>query len=137
MYDRIMVPTDIAHPRSMEKAMATSAALAKEFDATITLVGVTVSQPTKVARDPVEYRRKLESYAETQTGAHGVPFAAKAVTSHDPATDLERVLREQRKALDADLVVMASHVPTVGELLRRSNAGNFARHTETSVFVVR
>jgi nucleotide-binding universal stress UspA family protein len=41
------------------------------------------------------------------------------------------------KRLGADLVVMASHVPTFTDHLLASNAGALLSHTDASLFIVR
>jgi nucleotide-binding universal stress UspA family protein len=137
MYQKIMIPVDLAHADKLEKALATSTDLAKLYNGELFVVGVTSSAPGVVAHNPTEYAQKLEAFAAEQTKQRGVPFAAKAVTSPDPAIDLDDALKATAAEIGADLVVMASHVPGFMEHIIASRAGYLASHTGISVFVVR
>jgi nucleotide-binding universal stress UspA family protein len=137
MYHIIMIPVDLGHAGQLDKALATSADLAKLYNAELFVVGVTSSAPGAVAHNPAEYAQKLEAFAAEQTKQRGIRFAAKAVTSPDPAVDLDDALKATAAEIGADLVVMASHVPGFMEHVFASNAGYLASHTGISVFVVR
>ena len=62
---------------------------------------------------------------------------AKAVTSHDPAVDIDDTLEKAADEIGADLVIMASHIPGMMEYVIASRAGYLASHSSRSVFVVR
>ena len=137
MYEKIMVPVDLAHVDKLEKALETAADLSKHYKAAISYVGVTAAAPSEVAHNPKEFSEKLERFAAEQGKKRGVKIEAKTMTSHDPARDLDDALGEAIKELGADLVVMASHVPTFADHVFSSNAGYLASHANTSVFIVR
>lgn len=137
MYQHIMIPVDLVHADKLDKALTTAADLAKHYAARLHLVGVSTEPPSEVAHNPEEFAEKLQRFAADQSKRHGVEFIAKAVTSHDPAVDLDATLRNQCHALNIDLVVMASHVPGFVDYLFASNAGHLASHADISVFVVR
>ncbi|WP_026381542.1 universal stress protein [Afifella pfennigii] len=137
MFKTIMVPTDLGHKDKLDKAMQLAGDLSKHYGAKVILVGVSAAAPSSVAHNPAEYAEKLEAYAAEQSGKLGGSFTAKAVTSHDPARDLDAVLEEQVHETGADLVIMASHVPGFATHVFASNAGYLASHSEVSVFVVR
>jgi len=137
MYKSIMIPVDLEHTETLEKALATAADLTKHYHAELHAVGVTMSAPSLVAHDPTEYAQKLETFAADQTAKYGVDFRAKAMVSHDPAVDLHDTLNRAGSEIDADLVVMASHVPGFFDYIVASRAGYLASHTSLSVFVVR
>ena len=137
MYKTIMIPVDLEHSNQLDKALATSADLAKHYGAELYAVGVTMSAPSAVAHNPSEYAQKLEAFSAEQTTKHGVPFKAKAMISHDTAVDLDDTLRKAGSEIGADLVVMASHVPGFIDYVFASRAGYFASHSDLSVFVVR
>ena len=111
MYKIIMIPVDLEHSATLEKALATGADLAKHYHAELYAVGVTHAAPGAVAHNPSEYAQKLEAFAADQTAKYGVDFRAKAMVSHDPAADLDDTLEQAASEIGADLVVMASHVP--------------------------
>lgn len=137
MFKNIMVPVDLAHEDRLEKTMNTASDLGKHYGATVTVVGVTTSQPSSVAHNPKEFHEKLEAFAKKYSDALGVPIAAKSYVAHDPAIDLEDSLQKAEAETGCDLVVMGSHVPGFGEFIFSSNAGYLASHSEMSVFVVR
>ena len=137
MYRKIVVPVDIGHTDKLEKALAISADLAKHYGAELHYVGVTAPPPSAIAHNPEEFAEKLQAFAAEQAAKRGVDIKADAVTSHDPVRDLDDTLRLTIEELDADLVVMASHVPGFAEYIFASNAGYLASHASVSVFVVR
>ena len=137
MFEKIAVPTDLAHTDSLQKALNVAADLSKHYDATITLVGVTVNTPTAAAHSPEEYARKLEKFAQQQGAQLGVSFECHSVASADVAIDLEKVLDKAVHAVGADLVVMASHVPGFRDHFFRNHTGTLATQTDLSVLIVR
>jgi nucleotide-binding universal stress UspA family protein len=137
MYRKIMVPVDLEHADALDKALSTAAGLAQQHGAAITYVAVTASAPGAVAHDPDEFDDRLRRFAAEQGRRFGVETDHLARVSHDPTTDLNRTLLDAAEEIDADLVVMASHVPGVVEHIFASHAGYVASHADMSVFVVR
>jgi nucleotide-binding universal stress UspA family protein len=137
MYNRIVVPVDLAHSDKLTRALAAAADLSKHYHAEIYLLAVTTSAPTEVAHDPKEFSEELSKFAAAQGTALGVEFKSRSAVSHDPAVDLSKVLDEQIHDLKADLVVMASHVPGFKDYIFASHSGYLASHTDLSIFVVR
>ena len=137
MYKHIMVPVDLAHLTTLEKALKTAADLAKHYRCGVTYVGVTGPAPDQVAHNPAEYAEKLETFAKGQSGLHGVTAASKPVVASDPITDLDDKLMRTAEEVGADLVVMATHAPNITDYLWPSNGGKLASHAGMSVFLVR
>lgn len=137
MFNKIMVPIDLAHVDKLGKALQAAADLSKHYGIEAVYVGVTASTPGSVAHTPTEYGHKLESFAKEQASKHGHNAAAHPVVSHDPTSDLEDTLLKAVHDVGADLVVMASHIPNVADLIWPPNGGKIASHSDASVFVVR
>ncbi len=137
MFTKIMVPVDLAHAATVEKAIQIAADLARLHNAEIFLVGVTDTAPGSVAHDPHEYQQKLEKFAADHSSRHGCSMAAKVVICNDPAAELDEALEDYGKEINVDLVVMASHLPGFMDHLFHSRAGHLATHTDISVFIVR
>lgn len=137
MYEKIMVPVDLAHIERLEKAIGVSTDLAKHYGIPVCFVGVTAETPTEVAHTPDEYADKLKQFGEAQASAHGLDVDTAAYPSHDPAVELDKTLIEAARDAGADLIVMASHVPGLPEHIFASHAGAVASHAGISVFVVR
>ena len=137
MYERIMVPVDLAHMERLDKAIATASDLARHYRSSMCLVGVTAETPTEVAHTPAEYGRKLDEFAAGLASGHDLAVDTAVYASHDPAVDLDRRLIGAAREIGADLIVMGSHVPGFREHMFASNAGAVASHAGVSVFVIR
>lgn len=137
MFKNIAVPFDMAHTNKQVKAINAAADLAKHYDATLTLVGVTSNTPSSSAHNPEEFAEKLAEYAAVQSAAHGVTFKTHSAVSVDVTIDLEKKLNQAIHEIGADLVVMASHEPGFRDYVFRSHSGNLATHTDLSVMIVR
>lgn len=137
MYNKIMVPVDLAHVDKLDKALSTAAELARKYAAPVVYVGVSSEQPGSVAHTPEEYASKLEAFAGKQAESHGIDAQSAAYVAHDPAVELNDKLLQAREETGADLVVMASHVPGLPEHIFSSHAGYVASHAPVSVFVIR
>lgn len=137
MFNKIIFPVDLTHADALDKALSVAGGLAKAHDAELIVVGVTSEQPTPVAHNPKEYEAKLADYAATASEKTGLPVQHRAVTAHDPSIEVDAKILSEARAVGADLVVMASHVPGLAERLFASRAGHLAAHADMSVFVVR
>ncbi|MDX1558785.1 MAG: universal stress protein [Marinobacter sp.] len=139
MYSKILVPVDLAHTDKMVKALNTSIDIAKHYNATLCYVTVTNSTPGAAAHNPKELAEKLSVFAEEQGKSHGISTDSMVMESADTAVELEDKLLEAIKTTGADLVVMASHPPGIGDKLHilHSNGANIVKHSDISVFVVR
>ncbi len=137
MYQKIMVPVDLAHIERIEKALATAADLAGHYGIPVCYVGVTTGAPSEVAHTPKEYAQRLERFGAEQAARHGLTAETHSSLSHDPAVDLADALIGAIEATGSDLVVMASHVPGLADHIFSSNAGAVASRAAVSVFVIR
>lgn len=137
MFDHIMIPVDLAHADKLGHALKCGADLAGLYGATVTYVGVSAATPSSVAHSPEEFAEKLEAFARTEGERHGHKAASHAMTSHDPATDLDPTLLKAVEETGADLVVMASHIPNIADHIWPSNGGTIASKAKVSVLVVR
>ena len=137
MFNRIMVPVDLAHVDKLERALRCAADLAQQYNATLIFVGVAAATPGSVAHTPREFAQTMADFAAEQGASRGVAGEGLALTSHDPSTDLDPTLLKAIEDTGADLVVMASHVPNLTDYLWPSNGGTVAKRAKVSVMVVR
>ena len=137
MYTKIMVPVDLSHASTVEKAIKVAADIGKLYDASVCIVGVTASAPSSVAHNEQEFTEKLAQYAESKSAEHSLEFDHKVVHNNDPAVELDDALADACEAMGADLVVMASHVPGFMDHFFKSNASRLVAHTSISVMIVR
>lgn len=135
MYRHIMMPVDLGHLDQMDKALKTTADLARHYNAPVTYVGVTEPQPTATSPDAKDYAVQFAAFATAQEDTHGITAVAHAVVDRDPALDLNRLLLDLIGELRADLVVMASH--SKGRFEWSSHGGTVAAHAGVTVMLVR
>ena len=139
MYHEIMVPVDLSHLDKLVKALNTAIDMAKRHGTRLHYVTVTNSTPGQAAHNPKELAAKMEEFAEEQGKAHGIKTDSMVLESVDTAVELDDKLIGAIKDIHADLVVMASHPPGLGDKLHllRSNGAEIVKHTDVSVFIVR
>lgn len=137
MFKKIMVPIDLTHVDSLQRAMTVASDIAKIYGASIQYVGVTGSGPGAAAHTPEEFTAKLQALAAEQASESGVEVTAKTIVSNDVTIELDASLRQASKDLGADLVVVGSHVPGFADYIFSSHGGSLASHASISVFVVR
>lgn len=137
MYKQIMVPVDLAHADKLALALDTAANLAKLYKIPVVYVGITTEAPSALGHNPAEYADKLKAFADAQGVRHGVATDAKTYATHDPSTDVDETLMKAVNETGCNLVVMATHIPTVVDHFWPSNGGRLATHTDASVFLVR
>ncbi|MFO7993756.1 MAG: universal stress protein [Marinobacter sp.] len=139
MYTKILMPVDLAHTDKMPKALNTAINIARQYQARLCYVTVTNTTPSAAAHNPEELADKLAAFASEQGQAHGIDTESRVIQTADTAVELEKKLLEVIEEYGADLVVMASHTPGIGDKLHilHSNAANIVRHSDVSVFVVR
>lgn len=137
MFKQIMVPVDLQHIDQLEKSLTVAADLSKHYEASICYVGVTNEQPGPISHNPAEFEDKLDEFANEQAILRGVNATSRAFIGHDLVADVDDVLLKAVKEVGADLVIMASHVPTLVNYIWPSNGGKIAAHSDAAVFVVR
>lgn len=137
MFNHIMAPVDLAHTDQLKRALEVTAEEAKHHGAKVTFVSATSTQPSAVAHSPEEFRGKLADFAETQGRQNDYEAASHALVLHDQAVDLDDALLKAVEELGADLVIMASHKPSIANYFWSSNGGAIAGHSGASVMIVR
>ncbi|GAB5376086.1 MAG: hypothetical protein AcusKO_25480 [Acuticoccus sp.] len=137
MFHRIMAPVDLAHIAQLDRALQCTADLAKQYGVPVTYVSVTSSAPTSIAHNPQEFDAKLTAFAKGEADKHGIEATSHMILAHDPSIDIDGALRHAIDETEADLVVMASHVPGRLEYIWHSHGGRLAEHAKCSVFIVR
>lgn len=137
MFRKIMVPVDLRHTESMQKALGVAADLSRHYSASVCYVGVTGSEPSELAHRPEEFAEKLKRFAEGEAKERGHTATSHMVISHDPTTELDDALSRALAETGADLVVMATHLPNVTDYIWASHGGTLAMHSNASVMLVR
>ncbi len=141
MYDRVLLPVDVNHPESWDKALPAALECAGP-DGEIHLLGIVQDLGAAVVSSflPEGFEQKAMERLKADLVALAGKIVPEGVTSethvahgHVP----EAILRTAEK-LGADLIVMASHTPhDFQTLLVGSNADKVVRHSPISVLTVR
>ncbi len=137
MYQKMLVPIDLAHLDKLEKAIQTAIDLAAHYKAEICFLAVGANTPSSVAHNPKEFELKLSDFVQDIAGKSGLKTSAIAEIAHDPAVELGKILVQKADEMGADVIVMASHVPGVADHIFSSHGGYVASHSDLSVFLVR
>jgi nucleotide-binding universal stress UspA family protein len=132
-----MVPVDLAHAGSLDRALICAADLAHQHDAQVVYVGVTAAAPSSVAHTPDEYKMKLEKFAANEGEIREIKASAQMLDCHDPAVDMDKTLLKAVSDTGADLVVMQSHTPGIGDYMFEGHGPFLAQHAKASVLLVR
>ncbi len=137
MFTKILVPLDLGHLDNLSGALSVAAQMAKSHNAEVIYVGVYGNLPTEDVPPPQDYSAKLKAFSDEQAAAHDITTTSVPVFSHDPQAELTSALLSAAADANADLIVMASHIPGWAEHIFHSNAGYIASYAPISVFVVR
>lgn len=137
MFNRIMVPVDLAHLGVLDKALTVAADLSRHYGAALCYVSVATSQPNEVAPSPEAYEQKLRAFAHEHAPDSGHEPTARVYHSADPVADLDDILVRAIGDVGADLVVMATHLPKHLDAVMPANGAVIAKHTDASVLLVR
>ncbi|HET9639246.1 MAG TPA: universal stress protein [Allosphingosinicella sp.] len=138
MYKNILVAVDADEPDSWADALPVAAVLARCFSARLTLCSVVRDMEAELQAEwsPIGYREMLELAK--------VKLLELAATLPDLTVEVEvgtgtvcRGILQVAERVQADLVVLASHMPELKDYLLSANAARVARRAPCSVLVVR
>ena len=139
MYKKILAPVDLAHPETAKQMADVARAMAEPGKADIVLLNVVPDLPGYVAAElPSDIIKKVSSVATEE-----LPKVAKDAGVEGSAELMLRSGRPHNQILEvadeigADLIVIASHQPGLGDYLLGSVASKVVRHAKCSVLVQR
>ena len=140
MFQRILVPVDLADPDFVKPALDTAVELAKASGGDIRLINVIPMTPVMLAEYvppdfDVQQRGSAEEALAIVASESGLP-AGKVSTVVRQGGIYHEVL-EEAKAFGCDIIVMSSHRPAMKTYFLGSNAGHMVRYAKCSVLVVR
>ncbi|MFT4960512.1 MAG: universal stress protein F [Paracoccaceae bacterium] len=135
MYHNILVPISFDEDRDMSGPLKLAQLLATP-DATITLLHVIEHIPTyAVSYMPVNYLHEARIAIQSQLEdiASGIPNAKGVLIEGHSG----RSILDWAEANATDLIIIASHRPSMADLLLGSTAAQVVRHAACAVHVVR
>ena len=140
MFQKILVPVDLADPEFVKPALTTAVELAKASGGAVRLVNVIPMTPVMLA----EY--VPPDFDVQQRGSAEEALAIVCKESGLDAGKCSSVVRqggiyhevlEEAKTFGCDIIVMSSHRPAMKTYFLGSNAGHMVRYAKCSVLVVR
>jgi universal stress protein F len=140
MYQRILVPIDLADAELAKPAIASAVMMAKESGAAVRLINVLPVTPGMLAEYvPPDFDAQQRATAEEAIAIvakeTGVPAAR--ISSVVRQGNVDREILDEAEAMHADLIVMSSHRAGLRTYFLGSNAGHVVRYAGCSVLVVR
>lgn len=140
MFQKILVPVDLADPEFVKPGLDTAVELARASGGAVRLINVIPMTPVMLA----EY--VPPDFDVQQRGSAEEALAIIAKESGLPADKVSTVVRqggiyhevlEEAKVFGCDVIVMSSHRPAMKTYFLGSNAGHMVRYAKCSVLVVR
>src|SRR5947208_2489735 len=140
MFQKILVPVDLADPDFVKPALDTAVELAGASGGAVRLINVIPMTPVMLA----EY--VPPDFDVQQRGSAEEALAAIAKDSGLDPAKVSTVVRqggiyhevlEEAKVFGCDVIVMSSHRPAMKTYFLGSNAGHMVRYAKCSVLVVR
>jgi nucleotide-binding universal stress UspA family protein len=140
MYNRILVPIDLADVELAKPAIATAVIMAKESNGTIRLINVLPMTPVMLAEYvPPDFEAQQRAAAEEAIAivARETGVSTDKISTVVKQGNIDREILDEAKTMKADLIVMSSHRTGMRTYFLGSNAGHVVRYATCSVLVVR
>ena len=141
MYKQILLPVDLGHKASWEKAAPAAVALAQQNGAKVNVVTVIpdYGMPMVGSFFPEDFSEKALSASQQELAAFvekNIPADVRGKSRAVHGTIYKRIIINADE-MGCDLIVLGSHRPEKADYLLGPNAARVVRHANQSVFVVR
>jgi nucleotide-binding universal stress UspA family protein len=140
MYNKILVPVDLADTDLAKPAISTAVEMARSSNGSVRLVNVLAMTPVMLAEYvPPDFDVQQRKSAEEALSiiAQECGLDAERVSATVRQGGIYHEVLEEAKNFNADLIVMSSHRPAMRTYFLGSNAGHVVRYAKCSVLVVR
>jgi len=140
MYNKILVPVDLADTDLAKPAIDTVVEMARSSNGSVRLVNVLAMTPVMLAEYvPPDFDVQQRKSAEEALTiiARECGLDGGRVSSTVRQGGIYHEVLEEAKSFNADLIVMSSHRPAMRTYFLGSNAGHVVRYAKCSVLVVR
>jgi nucleotide-binding universal stress UspA family protein len=140
MYNKILVPVDLADTDLAKPAINTAVEMAQSSNGSVRLVNVLAMTPVMLAEYvppdfDVQQRKSAEEALSIIARECGLDAARVSATVR--LGGIYHEVLEEAKSFNANLIVMSSHRPAMRTYFLGSNAGHVVRYAKCSVLVVR
>lgn len=141
MYKKILLGIDLNSEASWTASLETALVMCRTFDASLHLVHVMADVPEAVVKLylPDDNTEKLTQQFTAMLDAFVDKYIPKEfeATVHLRKGNIYTGILETAEKVEADLIIIGSHRPTMSDFLLGPNAARVVRHAECSVLVVR
>lgn len=140
MFKTVLVPVDLAHDSSWRKALPVAVQQARQEGAVLHVMTVVdINLDVTAIRLPEDFNQEYLAKVEQRLAAvvkQEVPDEIKVHTLVREGRIYNEVLQVAEE-IHSDLIILASHQPSLQHYLLGSNAARVVRHASCSVMVVR
>lgn len=139
MYKEILLSVDLEDDNSWRKALPTAVEYAKAFGSRLHVISVVPEFRLVRQFFPNDYENQVKETVKRKLHE----FTAEKVPDEIPVQHIiahgtiYEQINKAAEQIDADLIIMASHRPELGDYLLGPNAARVVRHSKRSVLVVR
>lgn len=140
MFKTILLAIDLAHESSWVRAAPVAAELADKFGAELHVMTVAprIRGGMVAQHFPRDFEQKAADASAKELGQLTAKlFPGRKVNDHVTTGRVYRSIVDFASKIGADLIVMASHRPELGDALIGPNADHVLRNTDASVMIVR
>lgn len=140
MFNSILVPIDLADTDLAKPAIETAASLSKSSGGTVRLVNIMPMTPVMLAEyvpPDFDAQQRQSSNEALAIVARESGIDAKRISTSIRQGGIYHEILEEAADVNADLIVMTSHRPSMQNYFLGSNAGHIVRYAKCSVLVVR
>lgn len=140
MFKNILVAVDLEHDTGIDNLLRIASDIANTHGAQVHLLNVIGAAPAVVSQFlPENYEKMASETIETDLAALAakVELAEGAATSSVRFGGVYQEILAYANKIGADLIIVASHKPNVGDYLLGTTAARIVRHASCSALVVR
>lgn len=141
MFNKILVPVDLIHESSWRKALPVAIREARSSNASLTVMTVVpeLDAAFTAAALPKDFHKNRRKDAEKKLAELCAAQVPDDITADQYVGDggIYRSILKRAENTGVDLIVMASHRPSLRDYLLGANAARVVRHARCTVMVVR
>ena len=140
MFKNILVAVDLEHGTHMDDLLRVASDIANIHGAEVQLLNVIRAAPVVISQFlPVNYEKMASEKIEKDLAALAakVDLAEGAATSSVRFGSVYQEILAHADNISADLIIVASHKPDLGDYLLGTTAARIVRHASCSALVIR
>ncbi len=140
MFKRILLPIDLAEPKVAQPAIDEAIEIGKAADSELRLITVQSLIPVSfLDYVPEDFDTEIRAGIEQEIAALAdkMDYPADRVSSVVLFGPVYQKVLAEAEQWGAELIILASHRPSMARFLIGSNASAIVRHAKSSVLVVR